>query len=77
MPEIRIVLIAAVASLSLAACGDTSGGSAQKTGGDIKEGVGSVIGDEGLKREGQKDQVVGGVKETVQDAKDTVKDAAN
>ncbi len=72
----RILMIAAF-GLSLAACGDTSGGSAQKTGGDIKEGVGSVIGDKDLKREGQKDQVVGGVKETVQDAKDTVKDAAD
>lgn len=66
----------AVAAFSLAACGDTSGGSAQKTGGDIKEVAGGLIGDEGLKREGQKDQVVGGVKETVQDAKDAVKDAA-
>ncbi len=68
---------AAVAGLSLAACGDTSGGQAQQTGGEIKEAAGGLVGDESLEREGQKDQVVGGVKETVDDAKDAVKDATN
>ena len=69
----RILMIAAF-GLSLAACGDTSGGSAQKTGGDIKEGVGSVIGDKDLKREGKVDQAVGDVKDKVDKAADKVKD---
>ncbi len=51
----------------VAACGDRSDGATQQTKGEIKEGVGGLVGDEDLKREGQKDQVVGGVKETVED----------
>jgi len=65
-----------VLGAGLAACGDTGGGSAQKTGGKIEEAAGKITGDDELKREGQKDKVVGGVKETVDDAKDAVKDAA-
>lgn len=53
----------------LAACGQkTSDGASQQTKGEIKEGVGGLIGDKDMKRDGQKDQVVGGVKETVEDA---------
>jgi len=51
----------------VAACGDKSDGATQQTKGEIKEGVGGLVGDKELKREGQKDQVVGGVKETVED----------
>ncbi len=51
----------------VAACGDRSDGATQQTKGEIKEGVGGLVGDKDLKREGQKDQVVGGVKETVED----------
>lgn len=71
-----VIFVAVSALLGLAACGDTKGGAAQQTKGDIKEAVGSVTGNDDLKREGQTDQVVGGVKETVQDAKEAVKDAA-
>jgi uncharacterized protein YjbJ (UPF0337 family) len=80
-PRLAALPLAAMAALSLlgsglAACGDTSGGSAQKTGGKIEEAAGKITGDDDLKREGKKDKVVGGVKETVDDAKDAVKDAA-
>jgi uncharacterized protein YjbJ (UPF0337 family) len=64
-------------SVCLAGCGDRSSGSAQKTSGEIKEAAGGLVGDKSLKREGQKDQVVGGVKETAGDVKDAVKDATN
>lgn len=69
------ILILAATGLTLAAC-DGGSGQGQKTKGDVKEAVGSITGDESLKRSGQKDQVVGGVKETVHDAKEAVKDAA-
>lgn len=64
-------------TLALAACGDTSGGSSQQTKGEIKEAAGEIVGDESLKQEGQADQVVGGIKETADDVKDAVKDAAH
>lgn len=64
--------VSVAAFAGLAACGDGSG---QKARGDVKEAVGSVIGDEQMKREGQKDQVVGGVKETADDVGEAVKDA--
>jgi uncharacterized protein YjbJ (UPF0337 family) len=74
----HFIALAAVLVLSgaaISACGDS--GSAQKTKGDIKEAAGKITGDDSLKREGKKDQVVGGVKETVGDAKDAVKDATH
>lgn len=64
--------LSVAAFAGLAACGDGSG---QKAKGDVKETVGSVIGDEQMKRDGQKDQVVGGVKEAAGDVGDAVKDA--
>jgi uncharacterized protein YjbJ (UPF0337 family) len=74
----RTALILALSALSIGvtAC-DGGSGSGQKAKGDVKEAVGSITGDKDLKRSGQKDQVVGGVKETVHDAKDAVKDATN
>lgn len=77
MPPRPALLAVAFASLCLAGCGDPKSGSAQKTSGEVKEVAGSVIGDKALKREGQKDQVVGGVKEAAGDVKDAVKDATN
>lgn len=47
-------------------------GSGKKLGGNIKEGVGSVLGDEKLKREGQADQAEG----KLQNAWGSVKDKA-
>lgn len=75
MRKSAIITIAAVSLLGagLAACGNDGG--SQRTKGEVKETVGSITGDESMKREGQKDQVVGGVRETVDDAKDAIKDA--
>ena len=72
---IRRLTIAALALglMSVAACGKSEDGATQQTKGEIKEGVGGLVGDQDLKREGQKDQVVGGVKETVEDVGDAVK----
>jgi uncharacterized protein YjbJ (UPF0337 family) len=72
--QTALILALLGASTLLTACGDKSDGSAQRTKGDIKEAVGDVTGNERLQREGEKDQVVGGVKETVEDVKDAVKD---
>jgi uncharacterized protein YjbJ (UPF0337 family) len=79
MTSHRFVLAATLlaSTLALGACGDTSGGSAQETKGEIKEAAGEIVGDKDLKREGQADQVVGEVKQTADDVKDAVKDAAN
>ncbi|WP_304218890.1 CsbD family protein [Phenylobacterium aquaticum] len=66
--------IALVALMSLGAC-DRDSGHAQKTSGKIESAVGDVTGDKHLQREGQRDQVVGGVKSAVGDLKDAVKDA--
>lgn len=74
MRKAGLAIILAGAAGLLMACGDTSDGGAQRTKGDIKEAVGDVTGDKSLQREGEKDQVVGGVKETVEDAKDAIKD---
>ncbi len=61
---------------SLAAC-DSGGGSGQKAKGQLESAAGSITGDAKLKREGQKDQVVGGVKKTVGDMKAAVHDATH
>lgn len=72
----RIAFTAACLSLgALGACGDTSDGGKQEAGGTVKEVVGSVTGDEDLKREGEADQTVGNAKQAVEGAKDAVKDA--
>jgi uncharacterized protein YjbJ (UPF0337 family) len=61
----------------LSGCGDNEHGGAQKTKGQVESGVGSFLGDSHLKREGKKDEVVGGVKKTVTDFKDAVHDAVH
>ena len=45
-----------------------------KAKGIIKEVVGDVTGNKGLKREGERDQIKGQVERTVKDVKNTVKD---
>jgi uncharacterized protein YjbJ (UPF0337 family) len=49
-------------------------GAAKNVGGKIKEAAGKVTGDEKLKREGQADQVVGKVQNTVGGLKDKVRE---
>lgn len=72
------LLIAAVLSLGgLAACGDTSGGGAQEAGGEVKEAVGTVIGNDEMKAEGQADQVEGNAKQAVENVKEAVSDVVN
>jgi uncharacterized protein YjbJ (UPF0337 family) len=46
-----------------------------KTKGKIKQAVGSLTGDEKLKREGEKDELKGELKGAVKDVKHAVKDA--
>ena len=74
----RTLLIGALcaAALGIQACGKTDDGENQQTVGKIEGAVGELTGDEELQREGKKDEIVGGVKETVQDAKDTIGAAA-
>lgn len=70
----RFVLLGALcaAALNLQACGKTDDGASQKTVGKIEGVAGDITGNEKLQDEGKKDEVVGGVKETVQDAKDAI-----
>jgi len=65
-----------VLAVSLAACNSGDGGG-QKTKGQVESAVGSLTGDAKLKRQGQKDELVGGVKKTVGDVKDAVHDATH
>jgi len=50
-------------------------GKTDKAKGRVKEAAGALTGDASLKREGKLDQLVGGVKEAVENAVDTVRDA--
>jgi len=45
--------------------------------GRVKEGIGDVTGDKGLKREGQVDQGTAAAKRVVDDASEKVKEAVN
>lgn len=54
---------------------DRVDGSAKKVGGNLKEGVGKVLGDEKLKREGQADQTEGKIQNAWGGVKDSVRDA--
>ena len=53
---------------------DRVDGAAKNVGGKIKEAAGKVTGDEKLKREGQADQVVGKVQNTVGGVKDKLRE---
>jgi uncharacterized protein YjbJ (UPF0337 family) len=72
---LSLAMVSALAA-SLAACNSGDGGG-QKTKGQLESAAGSLTGDAKLKREGQKDEVVGGVKKTVGDVKDAVHDATH
>jgi len=72
---LAVAMVGALAA-SLAAC-DSGGGGGQKTKGQIESAAGSLTGDAKLKREGKKDEVVGGVKQTVGDVKAAVHDATH
>lgn len=50
-------------------------GTAKNMGGEIKEGVGKITGDEKLKAEGRMDQVEGKTQNAVGGMKDAVRDA--
>jgi uncharacterized protein YjbJ (UPF0337 family) len=65
-----------LALIAVSGCDKSSGGG-QKTAGRIESGVGSMTGDDHLKREGKKDEVVGGVKSAVGDLKGAAKDATH
>ena len=69
-PLLALTLVIAVAGLS--AC-DREAGRKQETVGKVESGVGTVIGDKDLKKEGQSDKVAGNVKQG--DLKGAVKDA--
>lgn len=49
-------------------------GSAKNIGGQIKEGVGKLVGDEKLKNEGKADRVEGKVQNTIGGIKDALRD---
>jgi uncharacterized protein YjbJ (UPF0337 family) len=70
-----VAMVGAVAA-SLSACNSGDGGG-QKTKGQVESAVGSVTGDAKMKREGKKDEVVGGVKKTLGDVKSAVHDATH
>ena len=56
---------------------DRTEGSLKKMGGDIKEGVGNILGDEKIKREGQADQAEGKAQNAWGGLKDSVRDAVD
>lgn len=68
-PVFALTLITMV---GLSAC-DRSAGRKQETVGKIESGVGTVVGDKDLKKQGKTDKVVGNVKQG--ELKDAVKDA--
>ncbi len=72
---LSVAMVGALAA-SLAGC-DSGEGGGQKTKGQLESAAGSITGDAKLKREGKKDEVVGGVKKTVGDVKDAVHDATH
>jgi uncharacterized protein YjbJ (UPF0337 family) len=61
-----------IAVTGLSAC-DKAAGRKQETVGKVESGVGTIIGDKDLKKEGKQDRVVGSLKQG--DLKGAVKDA--
>ncbi len=51
-------------------------GAAQKIGGKIKEAAGKLTGDSKLEAEGKADKTIGGVKNAIGGAKDSIRDSA-
>ena len=54
---------------------DRVDGSVKKVGGNLKEGAGSLLGDEKMKREGRTDQAEGKLQNAWGGVKDSVRDA--
>ncbi|MFN3675837.1 MAG: CsbD family protein [Sphingomonas pseudosanguinis] len=52
---------------------DTLTGSATNIGGQVKEGLGSALGDKSMQAEGKSDQLAGTAQKTFGDAKDAVR----
>ena len=69
-----LAALATVMAFGVSAC-DRGEGDGQKAKGQLESAAGSVTGDAHLKREGKKDEVVGGVKNTIGDLKSAVHDA--
>ena len=69
-PILALTLVIAVAGLS--GC-DREAGRKQETVGKVESGVGTIVGDKDLKKEGKSDKVAGNVKQG--DLKGAVKDA--
>ena len=67
--------VAMVMALCVSAC-ERGDGAGQKAKGQVESVAGSVTGDAHLKREGKKDEVEGGIKNTIGDVKDAVHDAS-
>jgi uncharacterized protein YjbJ (UPF0337 family) len=76
-PRDSVVLAGAamVLALSLSAC-DRGDGADQKTKGQFESAAGDFTGNDHLKHEGKKDEVVGGVKKTFGDIRDAAHDAS-
>jgi uncharacterized protein YjbJ (UPF0337 family) len=72
---LSVAMVGALAG-ALGACNSGEGGG-QKTKGQLESAAGSLTGDPKLKNQGKKDEVVGGVKQTVGDVKDAVHDATH
>jgi uncharacterized protein YjbJ (UPF0337 family) len=70
-----LVAMTLLIAAPLGAC-DRGDGAGQKAKGQLESGVGSVTGDQHLKNQGKKDEVVGGVKKTFGDLKGAVHDAS-
>jgi len=75
MIPLRTPFLALTLTITMAALGacDRDAGRKQETVGKIESGVGTVIGDKHLKKQGKTDQVVGNVKQG--ELKDAFKDA--
>lgn len=69
---LSLSLAALFATAGLAAC-DKEAGRKQETIGKVESGVGEIVGDKDLKKEGQKDKVAGNLKQG--ELKDAIKDA--
>ncbi|MDR7232154.1 uncharacterized protein YjbJ (UPF0337 family) [Caulobacter sp. BE264] len=69
---LSLSLAALFVTAGLAAC-DKEAGRKQETIGKVESGVGEIVGDKDLKKEGQKDQVAGNLKQG--ELKDAIKEA--
>lgn len=73
--NLAVVCAGLIATAGLSACGQSQEGATQRAKGHVESAAGSLTGNEKLKREGKKDEVVGGVKSAVGDLKDAASDA--